>query len=242
MSLTFEQAAAGQERYRTNNPDILERLGDVGIVAYAGPNGAGKTYQVRHSGLAVPINMGTRLARTGEEKFVHVPMDEMLEKIERQEVVQYGALPETHTIYATDINSYQEGRMHAKEITVRGVAKLSMQGFGVVRPIGVVPYPHDLTERLEKRFTGMSIDERAGRLDHTESTLEVLVDEWAPSDKHLLIISSDELTERNTELVSRFIATGYSEDRENNDHAKLAAILVLTQMQGLRKKFLGGIK
>ncbi len=144
-----------QDEYRPR-PDIRERLGDISITLLIGPTAIGKSHLIKKI-LELDSQFsesGTITNRPGRETdpnnyITNVPLETMLNRIEKQDFVQYGVvLPEK--IYATDLDSYPSSHILLPALA-SSVDNFKKYGFKKVTPIGVLTSGEEWQERLKER-------------------------------------------------------------------------------------------
>jgi hypothetical protein len=93
------------------------------------------------------------------------------------------------------------------DVTSVAVEALYKQGFGAIRPIGVLARPKDWVRRMDKRFKAMEYDEIAGRLDEARVSIEAIQDRW-DQDNRLVIVSAPMREDINLEAMENYVQTG----------------------------------
>lgn len=144
-----------QREYRPH-PKIREKLADISITLLIGPTAIGKSHlinkvtefddQFTESG-----TITNRPPRESDpENYVtDVPLETMLNRIEKREFVQYGVVP-PDKIYATDLNSYPSNHIILPALA-SSIDSFKNYGFKKVIPIGVLADGEEWQQRLGER-------------------------------------------------------------------------------------------
>lgn len=206
MSLSFEQAFQQQEMYRATDEEVLRRIGDVTLVAFIGPTAAGKNFNMARLPYHQAGTLTNREAqpRDGDSPYQYLTGRKFLRRIERGTLIQYAAIPPDR-FYGSDADCYEPG-VNVMDVTSVAAETAYNQGFGAVRPIGVLAREKDWHVRLGKRFQSMDHDEIKSRLDEAEESIDAIIHSWG--DDRLVIVSSQTLVVSNLLDMERYIASG----------------------------------
>lgn len=127
------------------NPEVLNHLASVNLIALVGPTGAGKSTVCRRSGIPYVIGDTTRAPRDGEvhgrDYNFRTDFDAVLKEIEAGEYVQL-VVQRGNEIYGTKAASFPSSGACAMSIIASVIPEFKQLGFGIVRPVYVVPPNH----------------------------------------------------------------------------------------------------
>lgn len=203
--LTFEQAADNQRAYRASEA-ILERLSDTTILAAVGATAVGKNFLMDKSGLPVVGTLTTRESRSSDDKtrYRYTTLPNMLKKIEKQEVIQYGAY--SSQIYASELQDYVLDEPNISDIYSSAVSDLENKNFKNIRAFSTLTPKHQWMSQLMERFEGMQVGAIYSRLDEARQSLR-----WtraqtlgANATNHLVIINTTTNVDENVSRIRDF--------------------------------------
>lgn len=189
--LTLEQAVTLQNTYKANEKYRLP-LRNTTIVAAVGATAVGKNFLMEKSGLPVVGTLTTREQRESDDpaRYRYTSLPEMLGKIERGEVIQYGAHP-PH-IYASELQDYTLDAPNVSDIYYHSVGELENKGFKSVKAISILTSKEQWMSQLWERFEGINLGAIHARLDEARQSLR-----WTRSQvlgvhatNHLVIINT----------------------------------------------------
>lgn len=236
MPLTFESALSLQEIYRPTDEEVLRRLGTISLVTFCGPTGAGKNHTIELAGYPLAGTVTTREPRSSDQGYIYLSMDEMLARIEKGEVVQYGANEHIRVIYGSVIENYHEGSLNAMDVLTSIAGSLRSLGYQAVHNVGIVAPPREWEERLDVRFANISPAEISGRLQEAETALRIFIDSsWHTDPDRLLIVSTADLDNQNKLSIADFVTNGTAEPQPL---AFEVATDMLAALPALRNKYL----
>lgn len=203
--LTLEQAVTLQRTYRAHET-YRAPLGETTIVAAVGATAVGKNFLMEKSGLPVVGTLTTRAPRETDDptRYRYVELSAMLDKIERGEVIQYGAHP-PH-IYASEIQDYALGEPNISDIYYSAVNDLGNKGFKSVKAFSTLTSKEQWISQLMERFDGMDIGTIHARLVEARQSLR-----WtraqalgARAADHLVIINAVDTVDENVVRIRDF--------------------------------------
>lgn len=208
--LTIEQAVTLQRTYRAQEK-YRESLEDTTIVAAVGATAVGKNFLMEKSGLPVVGTLTTRAPRESDDPshYRYIDLEEMLGKIERGEVVQYGAYP-PH-IYASELQDYTLDEPNISDIYYSAVSDLENKGFKSVKAFSTLTSKEQWMSQLWERFEGMSVGAIHTRLVEARQSLR-----WtraqalgARAANHLVVINEIYNVEENVDRIREFASGAY---------------------------------
>lgn len=203
--LTIEQAVTMQRAYRANET-YREALGDTTLIAAVGATAVGKNFLMEKSGLPVVGTLTTRAPRESDDpsRYRYLGLPEMLDKIERGEVIQYGAYP-PH-IYASELQDYAIGEPNISDIYYSAVNDLENNGFQRVKAFSTLTAKEQWMSQLMERFEGMSVGAIYARLVEARQSLR-----WtraqalgARATNHIVIINDTDNVDENVARIRDF--------------------------------------
>lgn len=168
LATRLERAKANQASYRPNET-VAEKLGDVVFGALIGISGIGKSYLIPHiikqggPEFSELGNISTRATRPSDPASFRggVSPEELLDKIERHELVSYVVHP-SGDIYASDVESYSSNYVLLPTLTS---ALPQLEALGCFERIVPISLAVD-GATWEKRFKSKLDDPKlASRLD-----------------------------------------------------------------------------
>ena len=208
--LSIEQAVTLQRTYRAQEK-YRESLEDTTIVAAVGATAVGKNFLMEKSGLSVVGTLTTRAPRVSDDplRYRYTELDEILGKIERGEVVQYGAYP-PH-IYASELQDYTLDEPNISDIYYSAVSDLENKGFKSVKAFSTLTSKEQWMSQLWERFEGMNVGSIHARLVEARQSLR-----WtraqalgARAANHLVVINEIYNVEDNVDRIREFASGAY---------------------------------
>ena len=208
--LTIEQAVTLQRTYRAQEK-YRESLEDTTIVAAVGATAVGKNFLMEKSGLPVVGTLTTRAPRVSDDpsRYRYIELDEMLGKIDRGEVVQYGAYP-PH-IYASELQDYTLDEPNISDIYYNAVSDLENKGFKSVKAFSTLTSKEQWMSQLWERFEGVNVGSIHARLVEARQSLR-----WtraqalgARAANHLVVINEIYNVEDNVDRIREFASGAY---------------------------------
>lgn len=203
--LTIEQAVTMQRTYQASE-QYREPLKDTTIIAAVGATAVGKNFLMEKSGLPVVGTLTTRPPRESDDpsRYRYIEAPEMLGKIERGEVIQYGTYP-PH-IYASELQDYALGEPNISDIYYSAVNDLENNGFRSVKAFSTLTSKEQWMSQLMERFEGMSVGAIYARLVEARQSLR-----WtraqalgARAANHIVIINATDNVEENVTRIRDF--------------------------------------
>lgn len=214
--LTIEQAVTLQRTYRAHEK-YREPLENTTIVAAVGATAVGKNFLMEKSGLPVVGTLTTRAPRESDDptRYRYIELQDMLDKIERGEAVQYGAHP-PH-IYASELQDYMLDEPNISDIYYSAVSDLENKGFGSVKAFSTLTSKEQWMSQLWERFEGMNVGSIHARLVEARQSLR-----WtraqalgARAANHLVIINETYNVEENIARIRDFANGIYVEPTDD---------------------------
>lgn len=207
--LTFEQADQLQEHYRASDEETLRLIGGVTVAAFVGPTAAGKNFYMERLDYPQAGTLTNRGPRKSDINYRYLATGEMLGLAEQGKLVQYAAV-QPDRLYGSDALCYKPG-VNVMDVTSVAAETLYFQGFGAVRPIGVLAREGDWRRRLDVRFKDMDSDQIESRLDEAEESIDAITHSWG--DERLVIVTSERLQAANLKDIGNYIETGEARKR-----------------------------
>lgn len=210
-----------QVTYRPN-PDVLEQLAHINLLAVVGPSGAGKSTITKKSGLPYVVGDTTRAPREGEihgrDYNFRIDLTALLEEVQRGEFVQFLIQRETE-MYGTKASSYPQSGACVMSILSSAMPRFKQLGFGSITPIYIVP-PNN-SEWMRRIAAHRDRDLESRLLEAKESLVAAL------ADPQYVFILNDDLETAVKAL--REVATG-NIDHTASARARSSASLLLEQL------------
>jgi guanylate kinase len=215
--LSIEQAVLMQRTYRANEK-YRDPLGDTTLVAAVGATAVGKNFLMEKSGLPVVGTLTTREPRATDdpERYRYVDLDAVLEKIERGEIIQYGAYPPN--IYASELQDYVLDQPNVSDIYYSAVSDLNGKGFKDLKSFSTLVPKEQWMSQLMERFDGMPVGAIHARLAEARNSLR-----WtraqhlgARATDHLVVINTVHSVDENITKIIDF-ANGKRVDPPDDD-------------------------
>lgn len=202
--LTMEQAAAGQYDYKAREA-FRRPLGQTVLNAFVGPTGVGKNFLMEQSGLPVVGTVTTREKRDSDGPgYRYESVDNMLQKIEDGEMIQYGAYPPN--IYGSELQDYTLDTPNAADIYYNAVYGLENKGFKSVRSVSVLTTQAQWMSQLSERFEGMEARKVIARLDEARQSLRWIRAQHlgVRATNHLVLLNQTDNVRENIEKIQAF--------------------------------------
>ena len=203
--ITIEQAVTLQGSYRAHEK-YREPLQETTIIAAVGATAVGKNFLMEKSGLPVVGTLTTREPRESDDptRYRYIELADVLDKIERGEVVQYGTYP-PH-IYASELQDYALGEPKISDICFSAVNDLGNKGFKSVQAFSTLTSKEQWMSQLMERFEGMTVGAIHARLTEARRSLRWTRAEalGARAANHLVIINTVDTVEENVERIREF--------------------------------------
>lgn len=204
MMITLEQAALQESSYRARQ-EFRRPLGATVLNAVVGPTGVGKNFLMAQSGLPVVGTLTTREKRaTDGTGYRYASVANILEKIERGELIQYGV--NQPNIYSSELLDYMLDTPNVTDIYSSAVYSLENKGFEKVQAISVLTSRAQWMSQLTERFEGMENGKILGRLDEARQSLRWvrLQQLGIRATNHLVVINRTDNVEENIEKIQAF--------------------------------------
>lgn len=203
--ITIEEAVLRQRTYRAAEK-YREPLEDTVLVAAVGATAVGKNFLMDHSGLPVVGTLTTREPRESDDqsRYRYIGLPDILDKIERSELIQYGAHP-PH-IYASELEDYTLNQPNIADIYYSAAYDLKDKGFKRAKMLSILTSKSQWTSQLMERFDGMNVGTIHGRLVEARQSLR-----WTRAQHlgarvadHLVIINLAGNVDENIERIKNF--------------------------------------
>lgn len=201
---TLEQLVREEAAYQPSQ-QVRAILQHVQLVCVVGGTAVGKNFLMQASGLPVVGTMTSRAPRPSDDPKVYryVSNEELIQMIERGELVQYAVDLSNQVIYGSMPSDYIVSGPNIADIWHWSVDMLKDKGFGSVRTVSVITPWEQWQAHLHERFTGRDKVYQTARLEEAKKSLA-----WTRSrlndPDHLLIINDPMQTENSVNQLREF--------------------------------------
>lgn len=153
----LEDARANQDNYRPSDKEVRRRIAEVSLILIIGPWGIGKSHTINaitayDAEFSDFNNILSRARRPDDPSNYRTEQtrEELLDRIESGEIIQYAIHPTTGDIYATDRDSYPSNYVLMPTL-YSAVEQIQGLGFKQVVPFGLMADGETWKKQLESR-------------------------------------------------------------------------------------------
>ena len=162
----LEVARTNQDNYRPSDKEVQRRIAEVSLILIIGPWGIGKSHTINAATDYDPEfsdfnNILSRARRPDDPSNYRTdqPREELLDRIESGEIIQYAIHPTTGQIYASDKDSYPSQYVLMPTL-YSAVEQIQRLGFKQVLPFGLMTDGETWKKQLESRASEPQQEQR----------------------------------------------------------------------------------
>ncbi len=201
---SLEKLAENESSYQPSAA-VKNALQSVSLVCIVGGVAAGKNYLMQLSGVPVVGRVTARPRRPDDNPKVYkfFTNEELIEKIERGELVQYAVDLPNRVIYGSLPSDYVQNSPSLMDTWSWSVDMLKEKGFGSVRAVSIITPWEQWKPQLDERFATRDASYRTARLEEARKSLEWTRARLGNPD-HAIIINDQSHTDKSVHILKDF--------------------------------------